>query len=67
MITRQEAAVASWLGGGWAVNMWAEYVEPGLQAILLLATVIGAVIVVYNRILDNKRLRMQIQQLEDDR
>ena len=64
MITRQEAAVASWLTGGWAVNLWADYVEPGLQAILLIATVAGAVIVVWNRILDNKRLRRQIRDME---
>lgn len=66
MITRQEAMTASWLSGGWLVNIWADYVEPGLQAILLLATVVGAVVVVYNRFLDAKRLRMQIRQMEDD-
>lgn len=68
---REEVTTASWLGGAWLVKVidlwvapfWNGFLEPFLHGVLMILTVIGATIMVANRVLD---YRIKKRKLSED-
>nr|WP_319485659.1 hypothetical protein [uncultured Cohaesibacter sp.] len=52
MINKNELPTVSVVGGAWLVDWWQHWIEPGLQHLLLVITVLTACVLLARNVLD---------------
>lgn len=65
-MTRHDFGLIASLAGGWAATAWKDFIQPGLQGVLLLLTVLAAYWLLKNRIevSKNNRLDRELKELQ---
>nr|WP_320141681.1 hypothetical protein [uncultured Cohaesibacter sp.] len=52
MINKNEVPTVGFVGGAWIIDWWQHWIEPGLQQVLLVITVLTAMVLLARNVLD---------------
>ena len=65
-MNKSEFATIATIGATNSIGFWNQYMEPVVQIMLMLLALIASVFMVWNRYLDNRRLRRELREMEEE-
>lgn len=66
MLTRQETVTITGVGAGAIANFWIDWAQPVIEGTVLIASLIGICLLVYQRLVEIKLKRIELKKAEDE-
>ena len=63
-MNKSEFATLATIGATNSIGFWTNYMEPVFQILLMILALIASVLMVWNRYLDNRKLRRELRDME---